>query len=153
MVSVLLQALVALHACSADILSRAIHRDEKLYKDPDSFEPARYLNKPLPAADYINVNNPYDRDHFTYGAGRRVCPGVHVAERSLYINIVRTLWGFDIAKAAGSDGKLIEPETAMVRGFLSVPKPFQCQISTRSARHAEVIREDFVKAEALGIQY
>ena len=127
--------------------------DEKLHKDPDSFEPTRYLNKPLPAADYINVNDPYDRDHFTYGAGRRVCPGVHVAERSLYINIVRTLWGFNITKAIASDGQLIEPDTAMVRGFLSVPKRFECQISSRSAQHTKVIREDFAKAEALGIQY
>ena len=127
--------------------------DPNLHKDPDAFEPARYLNKPLSAADYINANNPYDRDHFTYGAGRRVCPGVHVAERSLYINMVRTLWGFNISKAIGSDGKVIEPDTAMIRGFLSVPTPFPCQITPRTARHAEIMREDFKEAEARGIQY
>ena len=127
--------------------------DSNLYKDPDAFEPARYLNKPLSAADYINAKDPYERDHFTYGAGRRVCPGVHVAERSLYINIVRTLWGFNIGKATGMDGKPIEPDTAMIRGFLSVPKPFPCQITVRSAQHAEVMREDFKKAESEGIRY
>lgn len=134
----------------ADILTRAIHMDPKLHKDPDTFEPSRYLNKPLPAADYINSNDPYQRDHFTYGAGRRVCPGVHVAERSLYINIVRTLWGFNIKKAVGPQGQEIEPETGMIRGFLSVPKPFQCKISPRSARHAQVMRNVFKQAEAEG---
>ena len=120
--------------------------DPKLHKDPDAFEPSRYLNKPLSAADYINANNPYDRDHFAYGAGRRVCPGVHVAERSLYINIVRTLWGFNITKPVGKDGKPIDPDTSMVRGFLSVPVPFRCEITPRTARHAEVIRADFAEA-------
>lgn len=124
--------------------------DSSLHKDPDAFEPSRYLSKPLPAADYINSNDPYQRDHFTYGAGRRVCPGVHVAERSLYINIVRTLWGFNIKKAVSPLGKVIEPETAMVRGFLSVPKPFQCDITPRSTRHAQIMRDTFKQAEAQG---
>lgn len=124
-----------------------------LHEDPDAFEPARYLSKPLSAAEYINTNDPYDRDHFTYGAGRRVCPGVHVAEKSLYINIVRTLWGFNIGKASGPDGKLVEPETAMVRGFLSVPEPFECSIKVRSPQHEKIMRSNFAKAEKEGLRY
>lgn len=127
--------------------SRAIHMDPNLHENPSEFQPERYLNKPLSAAEYINSNDPYERDHFTYGAGRRVCPGVHVAERSLYINIVRTLWGFDIGKKKGEDGRLIEPELGMIRGFLSVPKIFECEITPRSAQHAKVIRETFAKGE------
>jgi cytochrome P450 len=125
----------------------------ELHPNPDVFDPARYLDKPLPAADYINSNDPYDRDHFTYGAGRRVCPGVHVAERSLFINIVRTLWGFNVSKKKGPDGKWIEPETAMIRGFLSVPKPFECEITSRSTQHAKVIRASFAQAEKDGIDF
>ncbi|OQV09309.1 hypothetical protein CLAIMM_13443 [Cladophialophora immunda] len=131
----------------------AIHMDESLHKDPRAFEPARYLDKPLPAADYINISDPYQRDHFTYGAGRRVCPGVHVAERSLYINIVRTLWGFDIRKAEDEHGGVIEPETEMVPGFLSVPKPFAASITPRSPQHEKVIREAFRQAQEHGIKF
>ncbi|THW34274.1 cytochrome P450 [Aureobasidium pullulans] len=123
----------------------AIHMDPNVHESPDEFRPERYLEKPLSAADYINANDPYERDHFTYGAGRRVCPGVHVAERSLYINIVRTLWGFNIRKIKGPDGRLVEPELGMIRGFLSVPKPFDCEITPRSAQHVKVIREEFEK--------
>jgi hypothetical protein len=125
----------------------------EIHPNPEVFDPTRYLDKPLPAADYININDPYGRDHFTYGAGRRVCPGVHVAERSLFINIVRTLWGFNISKKKGPDGKLIEPETGMIRGFLSVPKPFECEITPRSAQHVAVIRASFAKAEEEGISF
>ena len=131
-------------------LNRAIHFDPKLHKDADTFEPARYLDKPSSAADYLNVQDPYERDHFTYGAGRRVCPGVHVAERSLYINIARVLWGCNIAKEVGSDGREIEPETAMVRGFLSVPKHFQADISVRNPQHANIIRDNVMNAKLPG---
>jgi len=113
------------------------------------FEPARFLRKPLPAAEYINANDPKDRDHFTYGAGRRVCPGVHVAERSLYINIARTLWGFDIAKVRDSAGRIVEPDQTMVRGFLSVPVKFDADFNVRSGRHQETIRRAFAEAQAI----
>lgn len=127
--------------------------DESLHDDPTAFKPSRYLDKPLPAADYININDPYQRDHFTYGAGRRVCPGVHVAERSLFINIVRTLWGFDIAKLKDKNGNVVEPETEMAPGFLSVPKPFKASIKPRSPQHEKVIREAFNEAQARGINF
>ncbi|KAI0121272.1 cytochrome P450 [Xylariales sp. AK1849] len=129
----------------------AIHRDPRLFEDPDKFNPARYLDKPFPAAEYINVADPCDRDHFTYGAGRRVCPGVHVAERSLFINIVRVLWGFHISKSRDANGASIEPTTKMVPGFLTVPLPFECTIKPRSARHEELMRSAFKQVEAEGI--
>jgi cytochrome P450 len=121
-----------------------------IHENPQEFKPARYLKKPLAAADYLNTSDPYDRDHFTYGAGRRVCPGIHVAEKSLYINIVRTLWGFDIRRSKGADGKLEDLDTTMVRGFLSVPVKYRCDLSPRSAKHAAVIRESFKQAQKVG---
>ncbi|KAF2641574.1 cytochrome P450 [Massarina eburnea CBS 473.64] len=131
----------------------AIHRDSDLWENPNDFEPSRYLDKPLSAADYINSTDPYERDHFTYGAGRRVCPGVHVAERSLFINISRVLWGFNIRKKKGPDGNLIEPTQEMVKGFFSVPIPFECDITPRSESHANIMVEEFEKAEKNGINF
>jgi cytochrome P450 len=124
-----------------------------LWKNPDDFDPARYLDRQLSAADYVNHSDPYERDHFTYGAGRRICPGIHVAERSLYINISRVLWGFNISKKIGADGKPIEPTQKMVRGFMSVPEEFECDIKPRSEKHAQVMRDAFAKAEKEGINF
>jgi cytochrome P450 len=131
--------------------SRAIHRNPDLYPNPEKFQPERYLNHTLSAAEYINISDPYARDHFTYGAGRRVCPGVHVAERSLFINIARTLWGFDIQKKKGLNGRLLEPTTSMVRGFLSIPNPFSCEITPRSAHYAELIQRSWKEAKSKSI--
>ncbi|KAH8587006.1 cytochrome P450 [Bisporella sp. PMI_857] len=129
----------------------AIHMNPEIHSEPERFEPKRYLDKPLPAAEYINTNDPHDRDHFTYGAGRRVCPGVHVAEKSLFINIVRTLWGFNVTGRKGVDGREEDIDTRMVRGFLSVPVKFQCELVPRSSKHVAVMREAFKQAEKKGI--
>jgi hypothetical protein len=93
------------------------------------------------------------RDHFSYGAGRRVCPGVHVAERSLFINISRVLWGFKILKKVGEDGQEIEVTEQMAAGFFSVPKKYECDIRPRSAKHAEIMEKEWIKAEQGGLSF
>ncbi|KAH7252841.1 cytochrome P450 [Fusarium tricinctum] len=121
----------------------AIQRDPSRYKDADRFDPTRYLDKHLSAAELMNAQNPYDRDHFSYGAGRRACPGVHLAEKSLFIVISRTLWGFNIQKKVQADGSAVNPTTKMMPGFLSVPEPFECDIICRSKAHQDVIKAAF----------
>lgn len=49
---------------------RAIQRDPTRFQNADVFDPSRFLNSPLSAAQYMNVQDPYERDHFSYGAGR-----------------------------------------------------------------------------------
>jgi cytochrome P450 len=126
--------------------TRAIHRNPDLYPRPYDFNPDRYISYNLPAASYINITNPNDRDHMSYGAGRRVCPGIHVAERSMFMNIARILWCFDIGKKV-VDGETVEPESRTCPGWMTVPRPFQCSIRVRSDRHAEIMRKTFEAAD------
>ncbi|TVY78453.1 putative oxidoreductase [Lachnellula suecica] len=42
-----------------------------------------------------NSPNVLDRDHFASGAERRICPGYHVADRSLAVSIMRVIWAFE----------------------------------------------------------
>lgn len=76
-----------------------------------------------------------------------------MAEKSLFIVISRTLWGFNIRKKTGLDGSPVEPTTTMMPGFLSVPEPFECDISCRSEAHKAVIESTFKEAMSRGIQY
>jgi len=133
--------------------ARAIHRDPNLWSNPDAFDPSRYLKHSASAADYINASDPTTRDHFSYGAGRRVCPGVHVAERSLFINISRVLWGFNLGKKTRKDGSVVEVTAKMAPGFFSVPERFECDIRPRSTRHAELMRRECEKAEREGLNF
>ena len=114
--------------------------------------PERYLNHPLAAAAYLNAADPNDRDHFSYGAGRRVCPGIHVAEKSLYLNIARVLWAFDISRKVDASGSTVEPEAGMVPGWMTIPLPFKCEIKCRSEKKARIIEHLWSEAsKGLGI--
>ncbi|KAI3550420.1 hypothetical protein CABS03_05597 [Colletotrichum abscissum] len=121
----------------------AIQRDPSRYDNADEYDPSRFLNSPLSAAEYMNSQDPYERDHFSYGAGRRACPGVHLAEKSLFIAISRILWGFNIERKEDLNGGKKVPTTRMMPGFLSVPEPFECSISCRSVAHEEIIRREY----------
>ncbi|OAG24292.1 cytochrome P450 [Alternaria alternata] len=131
----------------------AIHNDPDLWPNPSAFDPSRYLNHTASAAHYMNTADPSERDHFAYGAGRRSCPGVHVAERSLFINVSRVLWGFNLTKKVGKEGKEAHVNTKMEPGFFSVPEPFHCDIRPRSEAHAKVMREESERAERDGLDY
>ena len=77
----------------------AIHHNAELFADPESFAPERFLPSDhrwyYPNAAKINR-------HYSYGIGRRECPGQHVANASLFIIISRVLWAFDIGPRKGT---------------------------------------------------
>ena len=79
----------------------ALHRDSELYPDPDSFEPNRFKDHHLDAAASAIQLDYLQRDHFNYEFGRRLCPGIQVAEQSLFIVVSRVLWAFDIRMKIG----------------------------------------------------
>jgi cytochrome P450 len=70
----------------------AIIHDPRSHEDPDNFRPQRFLGDTTTTSQSINLADPTKRDHFAFGAGRRLCPGVHVAERSLALAMMRILW-------------------------------------------------------------
>jgi cytochrome P450 len=105
--------------------------DPAVYSDPDSFDPERFLpqrNEPDPASE-------------AFGYGRRICPGRFFADSSLFINIVQSLAVFDISKAVGKDGKVVEVDAKPKPGLVAYPPEFGFQITPRSERHAQLVRE------------
>jgi len=61
------------------------------------FQPERFLD------DTGNLKSGYETSAF--GFGRRVCPGIPFAERTLWINIAMILWTFNIRKSEETDPK------------------------------------------------
>jgi hypothetical protein len=114
----------------------------------------RYINDPYSTAEALNTANPNDRDHYTYGAGRRVCTGIHVAQNSLFINMARTLWAFNLKKAKDpKTGDIIEPDTGVQNGFLAIPTRFPCIFEPRSAAKAEMVEREWKQAENDGLEW
>lgn len=80
-------------------------RDEELFPSPDDFQPERFLPETKTIHPRINLKE-FD---LPFGFGRRICPGMHLALNSLFINVSRLLWAFDIKPVKDKDGKDIIP--------------------------------------------
>jgi len=50
-----------------------------------------------------------DPSKIIFGYGRRVCPGVHFAEVSTFLNVAGILATFNISKALDEQGNEVEP--------------------------------------------
>lgn len=72
--------------------------------------------------------------------GRRICVGRHVANNSIFIDIVSLLWGTSIEPLKDEAGRPLLPDVnaSINNGLTVVPVPFKCSITPRFAE-AEVV--------------
>ncbi|KAJ3561809.1 hypothetical protein NP233_g9970 [Leucocoprinus birnbaumii] len=88
----------------------AMAQDENVYPRPRNFDPTRFLGE-HPQLDPLK---------FIFGFGRRICPGMDLAETSLFLNMTNILSNFTISKKCGDDGREIEPEEKWSTGATSI---------------------------------
>jgi cytochrome P450 len=121
------------------------------YENPESYNPDRYLNHPGLATEYAASSDYENRDHYTYGAGRRICAGIHLAERTQWRILARLLWAFRIEHAIDErTGEKIEIDTeAYEEKLITGPKPFKVRFVPRDRRHVEVIERELEAAGGL----
>ncbi|KAI3317331.1 cytochrome P450 [Xylariaceae sp. AK1471] len=128
-----------------------MHMDPQIWEDPEKFNPDRYKNHSLLAPDYVAAGDWQKRDHYGYGAGRRICPGMYLAERNMLVSIAKLIWAFRFEHRIGSDGKALpvnpDPVTGYHNGFLYCPKDYDCQPIIRSNRVRETVLREFDEVE------
>ncbi|KAF8176374.1 cytochrome P450 [Mycena galopus ATCC 62051] len=123
-----------------------IFHDPELYDDPESFIPERYLlteHGTKPGADGSDL-----RPNFGFGVGRRICPGIHLAQNSIVQpQCHEPLWAFDFTTDTDADGNPIKLDTFdYEKGISTGPRPFRCKITPRSIEKAEIIEREFFEA-------
>lgn len=101
----------------------SIHQDESRFKDPDFFEPMRYIDFPLTAQEAARASDPELRDHYAYGAGRRICAGMYVAEPSIFLLAARFLWAFDVRRPNNQSLEKGLPDTLNYSGTFAHSRP------------------------------
>ena len=121
-----------------------LHFDETRFQDPEKFDPEHFAGTTMLANEL--ANGPWEkRDHYGYGTGRRFCPGVHVAERNLFLAMAKLLWGFKIT--AGKTMPDVNAATGYCEGFLVCANDFDAQFEVRGEERREAILREFGEAE------
>lgn len=101
-----------------------VNNDPAIFPDPRAFKPERYTVD-LGVGEAAQASDVRERI-WTFGAGRRICPGLHLAENTLSLAIARLLWAFDISKERDGDGEEIAIDPAALTQSVAVcPLPFK----------------------------
>lgn len=127
----------------------AIHHSPSRHADPEVFDPSRYEADALTSQQSANLPDPTKRDHFSFGAGRRICPGLHVAERSLGVAIMRILWAFDVGIAPRAKLPL---DPSDYRGFMPANPGVDLPVTltVRSEKKRQIIDAYWAAQQAKG---
>ncbi|KAG1741078.1 cytochrome P450 [Suillus lakei] len=108
--------------------------DPRTYANPSRFKPERFL-------DNDGKEPETEPRTICFGFGRRICPGLHLADASIWLSTVMSLAVFDISKVV-ENGIEITPEVDPSLGSICHPKPFKCSIKPRSAKAIALIQQD-----------
>ncbi|KAJ7589603.1 cytochrome P450 [Mycena floridula] len=123
-----------------------IYHDPDAFDEPEVFNPDRYLltehgtKLGFDASDF--------RATLPFGSGRRICPGMHLANNSVMLIAMNLLWGFDFTLATDPTTKATIPVDLLdyEKGLLAGPRPFKCAITPRSNARSTLIQQEFFDA-------
>ncbi|VDC00549.1 unnamed protein product [Peniophora sp. CBMAI 1063] len=115
-----------------------LNRDPEAFgANADDFNPERYLDekgKLLPSPMGTK-----DDGSYTFGFGRRICVGRHVANDSLFIDIATCLWAFSFVNF---DVQKLDANGYIDEGTIIVPRPFEVDIKPRFPEAIEILRQE-----------
>ncbi|TCD64628.1 hypothetical protein EIP91_003830 [Steccherinum ochraceum] len=108
-----------------------IAHNPEVFPEPFEYVPERYLAEKPP---------PHPRE-FSFGYGRRICPGILLADASVWIGATMFLALFDIQPTEGSPTSFDQsPQGVLDGGATCHVKRFACKITPRSAKAEVLIR-------------
>ncbi|KAF7166314.1 hypothetical protein CNMCM6106_002172 [Aspergillus hiratsukae] len=127
----------------------AIHMDPDRSDEPRVFKPERFIGDNTTLYQSA-VGDTKKRDNFVFGAGRRMCQGIHIAERSLFLGISRLMWAFTFSPVKDEQGQPFNYDVEDLVGGITVqPNEYPVQIEPRSTAKVKIIRESVAECKKL----
>jgi hypothetical protein len=134
--------------------------DPEVYSNPDKFDPDRF------GGQDSEMTKVYD---LVFGFGRRVCPGLHLAQGSLFAIVATTLATCEVLPGLDEDGREVMPTTGYENGtipyvsnelflgspanltrracLIRMPEPYLLRLKTRSAQAASLLADASTEIE------
>ncbi|KAI7904795.1 cytochrome P450 [Cokeromyces recurvatus] len=109
-----------------------LHNDSTIFPHPEKFIPERFLNdtRTMYASSNGNIQN---RDIYLFGWGRRICPGIYLAENELFNLVTKVMARCKIEPTISPTGEAIYPDLNDFKddGATLVPSPFYIHFTER----------------------
>lgn len=105
------------------------------YPEPEKFNPDRFL--------IDGKLNPDIRDPTTlsFGFGRRICPGRHLAMDNAFLTMASVLHVFDVNPGINERGVQYSKTPDTTGTLITYPDPLSCSLTPRSEQSQKLIRE------------
>jgi cytochrome P450 len=130
-----------------------IHYDPAVFHEPERFYPDRFLDHPMGSGHYA-AGPASARDHWAFGAGRRICSGMHLAENSMFIVLAGLLWTFDILPPVNAAGMPEQVDTSDAafdpKGSTTMAKVYKIRWKVRSDEIRRVVEREVEEARRDG---
>ena len=103
----------------------AMHHNEKLWDDPFTFKPERYLDAD---GQLVLADHPHRRNTMPFGAGHRVCVGEVFAMSRMFLIIARILQNFTILPESTLDKQPSCDPRNMTMGMVLIMSPYKVRM-------------------------
>ncbi|KAF9021983.1 cytochrome P450 [Hymenopellis radicata] len=118
-----------------------MNMDPTIYgQDAADFNPGRHIT---PDGKLAKALADTKDGHLTFGFGRRLCIGRHVATNSLFIDIACILWALNVDVPKDAAGKRMVPDSMKYfsEGLVLRPLPFRCILTPRFPEAPAIVAE------------
>ncbi|KAJ6486868.1 cytochrome P450 [Mycena sanguinolenta] len=130
----------------------SIFHDPDIFEEPEVFNPDRFMQSEYGTRPGMDTDF---RDNLSFGGGRRICPGIHVARATMQLTTMRLIWAFSFSSAVdpktqrpiGRDLDFYDPE------FVVMPYPFKCRIQPRGSEQRQIVVQAFQDAKSFLQRY
>lgn len=118
--------------------TRSILMDKDLYPDGKLFNTARWLEPDYPTYKEPSTTYPNCQGFPAFGYGRRACPGVDFAERTLVIMFAKLGWKFNIRWPMDANGNGLREKLQYEPVPAPRPLKFRCELVARDADRTKI---------------
>ncbi|KAJ7578559.1 cytochrome P450 [Mycena floridula] len=130
-----------------------IFHDPEIFDQPDTFDPGRFILSPHGVKRGVDDSD-FNRPNMVFGAGRRICLGMHIANKALQLTAMFLIWAFEFRPVQRTDGTDIPVDINNYhKGMAGTPHPFACRIEPRNASIATIIEQEFAEATSTFTQF